>query len=104
MIVLLLTFLSLVHADDSGSWMCEQTASKRNGSIIYSCGVGEGLTEGEARAQALRDAFREFNAICDESSDCKGRPKTVDPQRTSCKKDPKGYVVCYRLIVTTLGD
>lgn len=87
---------------EENTWMCEETASKRSGHVIYTCGEGEGLTVGEARANALKDAFREFNALCDASNDCKGQPKTVEPQRTTCKKDSKGYYTCYRLIVTSL--
>lgn len=91
------------YADGHGEWLCEQTSSTRSGNTFLACGMGEGTDEGQARKAALHDAFREFEDICSMSSDCDGHPRTVEPQRTTCKRDPRGFVQCFRLVVVTLG-
>lgn len=100
---LILMFLLTLSFQARADWFCDSESGKRDGGVIWSCGIGEGLDESTARENALRAAFREFELICSNSSDCEGKAKTVDPQRTSCKRDPRGFISCTRLIVTTLG-
>jgi hypothetical protein len=100
-LLLCLLISSVSHARDD--WFCSQESGKRDGAVIWSCGIGDGLDESTAREKALNAAFREFEAICENSSDCQGRPRTVNPQRTSCRHDSRGFFTCTRLIVTTLG-
>ncbi len=95
-------FMSIAGADEAGKWFCEQESGKRDGTVIWSCGIGEGLNEAAAREAALRAAFREFHMICDSSADCYRRPVTTDPQRTSCKHLQNGLWICTRLIISTL--
>lgn len=91
---------SLSFAD---GWFCEDDAGKRDGNIIYSCGMGDDLDEAGARLKALKDALTQFDLICEASSDCYSRHRTVEPKRTSCHRDPRGFITCARLIVVTLG-
>ena len=98
-IVALLLSTQAFAADE---WYCETQSGKRAGNTLWSCGIGSGLDESHAREDALKAAFREFDMICDSSADCAGKRKTVDPQRTSCKQDPRGFFSCVRLIVVTL--
>lgn len=100
---LLLMLLISLSFQARADWFCDSESGKREGFVIWSCGIGEGLDEGTAREKALQAAFREFELICANSSDCDGKPRTVDPQRTSCKRDSRGFVSCTRLIITTLG-
>lgn len=101
-IISLLICSSSAFADENGSWYCAQDSSKRQGNILWICGMGDGTSEGPARMEALKNAIDQFNIICSNSTDCTWHPRTIDPQRTSCKKDPKGYFSCVRLIVVTL--
>lgn len=97
-ICLLMSFNAF--ADD---WFCKHEAGKREGDLIWACGIGESSDEGDARHKALKDAQREFQEICEMSHDCTGRKLNVDPQRTTC--DPfNGHVKCYRLLVINLGQ
>ena len=99
-LMVLILFSSTAFAD---SWFCSQEASKREANVLWMCGIGEGLAEGEARIAALNNALKQFEIVCSSSDDCAGRPKSIDPERTECKRDPKGYVSCTRLIIVTLG-
>lgn len=76
-------------------WICQETASLKEGQNVLSCGVGEGKTEALARENALNNAKKEFHALCQEDINCKGFKTTVTPLRNSCEKIPSGYK-CYR--------
>jgi hypothetical protein len=100
--LLLLLISCSCFPGENGQWFCEIESGKREGGTIWSCGVADGVDEGGARANALKEAYREFYSICNESSDCADKPKVIDPQRTSCKIKPNGLWKCVRLIVVTL--
>lgn len=92
LIFMLLSFQA--HADD---WFCTEEAGKRDGNVIWSCGVGESTTEDVARKKALLDAIEEFKILCSISADCEGRQTVVEPKRMTCKPF-NGHTKCYRLI------
>ena len=98
-LLIILFFTQIVNADD---WFCTQESGKREGTTLWSCGIGDGVDEGQAREHALSAAFREFHMICDNSADCAGRSVVVNPQRTSCTHDARGFWTCTRLLVSTL--
>lgn len=85
----------------AADWFCEEAASQRDGNVVRTCGIGEARWEATARAQALETARLEFNRLCDLSSDCYGRPVSVRPGRTSCKKSKVGFQ-CHRLFIFTI--
>jgi hypothetical protein len=96
---LIFLLLSLqAHADD---WFCTEESGKRDGNVIWSCGVGESTMENEARKRALLDAMDEFQLICQMSADCQGRRTIVEPKRMTCKPY-NGHIKCYRMIEVTL--
>ncbi len=98
---IILIFLSQYVAADE--WYCTEDAAKRDGNVISTCGIGESMSdEGYARKRALNNAIEEFNTICDLSSDCAGRKINVEPKRTSCSKDSRGMIKCYRMIEVTV--
>ncbi len=102
----LITLLSSQIANAS-DWFCTEESGKRDGNTIMSCGVGDAVNdEGYARKKALQAAIEEFKTICDLSSDCRGKAKTVEPKRTSCAPVPNlpNFVRCYRLIVVTIVE
>lgn len=82
-------------AGAAASWYCRDEASSRRGNEIVSCGVGEGATEGDARAEALRYAYEELEAVCGISDDCASFQLNVAPLRTECAETASGYR-CYR--------
>lgn len=92
-----LIFTSQISAAADG-WFCENDASKRNDNVYWSCGVGESTTESLARTQALKMAIQEFLMVCEMSTDCNGKPRTVEPKRTSCTEGKSGIVKCVRMI------
>lgn len=101
-LIFLMLFWTAAHADEKGTWLCAQTASQRQGKVFWICGMGSGLDESESRKAALANALEQFDMICEASSDCNGQPRSVSPERTECKRDPKGFVSCTRLIIVTL--
>lgn len=105
-VFLILFFLGAnAFANDDGKWFCEQESGKREGAVIWSCGMGQAFDEGGARSAALRDAFHEQQMICQASSDCANKPRTVTPQRTSCKQNLKNNLwTCHRLIITSIQE
>lgn len=84
-------------------WFCTDESGKRDGDTVLACGVGESTTEDYARKRALTSAIYEFQTICDMSSECAGRPTSVEPKRLTCSQDKQGLWKCYRLIAVTLG-
>lgn len=108
-ILMLVVFAFEAFAKEPG-WFCEEESGKREGNLIYACGVGEGHNEMAAREHALAHAINEFKSICELSSDCKGKSTIVTPMRMSCNGEPSKNVLlrgtvnwkCYRLIVITV--
>lgn len=76
-------------------WICQETASLKEGKNVLACGIGEGETEALARENAFNNAKKEFHQLCNEDVNCKGYKTTVEPLRNSCEKIPTGYK-CYR--------
>ncbi len=101
-ITLLFLFSGNVRADESGTWFCEVDTGKRMGNVYWSCGMHSDLDESGARLGALKDALYQFDLICEASSDCARKPRTVEPRRSSCKQLKNGLWSCSRLIVVTL--
>jgi hypothetical protein len=94
----------LARTGYSAAWLCEEEASQRRGTSIYSCGIGTGGDEATARSKAFDAATLEFSKICDKSDDCKGRKVSLDPQRTDCRPGKNKNYKCYRLIVYRILD
>lgn len=102
----ILTALLFLLADNSfakSEWLCTEASSQRRGDSIYSCGIGSGKDENEARLNAFDNSKKEFNRICDSSDDCKGHEISVNPERTACEKGTNTFK-CYRLIVFTINE
>ncbi len=98
-------FSSFARADDNGGWFCAQTSSQRQGDVYFICGMGTGMGEGAARLEALKNAVEQFDILCRNSSDCKGRPRTISPERTECYNKAFGktsFTECTRMITVTL--
>lgn len=89
--VLLFLYSHQLHA----KWICQETASLKEGQNVLSCGVGEGETEALARENAFQNAKKEFHSLCQEDVNCKGYKTTIEPLRNSCEKTSSGYK-CYR--------
>lgn len=85
----------------SPDWFCVDESGKRDDNVIWSCGVGEAPSESLARADALREAFNEFKAICAYSSDCSLNNIITEPKRLSCIHSADRWK-CYRLISVTI--
>jgi hypothetical protein len=97
-LIILLLIGNQAFSDD---WFCQHESGKREGDTIWACGIGEAISEGDARHNALKDAQREFSEICEMSNDCMGKKLNVDPQRTTCSPH-NGHMKCYRLLVINL--
>jgi len=82
-------------------WRCTETASEKNGTSFYACGVGEGVDEAQARKTAFDNAEDEFWNTCNTSADCKYHFTDVSPGRTTCSRTNTG-IKCYRLIVYSI--
>lgn len=92
------------YGGDKPQWFCTDESGKRQGRVIWACGVGESIDEASARRQALNNAIEEFKTICELSSDCNGKKKVVEPKRLTCVESFGGRLVkCYRLIGVTLS-
>lgn len=80
-------------------WFCSEESGKRDANVMWSCGVGEGLYEGDARNAALKSAFAEYHMICDESANCDTERAKVEPKRLTCIENPENHIwKCYRMI------
>lgn len=95
--VILFVQANELHAN----WLCREAASARNGDTINACGVGEAQTESEARTKARELAFEELDSICSKTPDCSNFEYVIQPMRTDCEKNIKGYK-CYRGIEATI--
>ncbi|MDH5232062.1 MAG: hypothetical protein OEZ58_08235 [Gammaproteobacteria bacterium] len=98
---LLLSTSSVIFADE---WTCTEIASKKEGNNFLVCGVATAETEGEAREQALLRAKREFELICESSSDCKDHEINIEPLRNSCETLESGKTKCLRALRYTVLD
>ena len=93
---LIYIFIAFILAANSyASWLCRVASSSAEGDHFYSCGIGIGDTEQEARNRARDSAFSEFESLCDASSNCKSYQFNVSPLRTECFKE-KNHFKCYR--------
>ncbi len=95
--VILLILSFSVHAEDKPNWFCTEESGKREGNVLWACGVGEAPSESVARADGLREAISEFRVICQASVDCNMEQVTVEPKRMTCTHE-KDRWKCYRLI------
>lgn len=100
--ILCLALLSLSTSTQAG-WLCQEAASIRDGRILTACGIGHGDDEAKARANALETAYKELDAICDRSVDCKDKELYIEPIRNECMIEGKQYK-CYRGITATITD
>ena len=98
---ILILILSVAHATPKEQWFCLEESGKRDQNVIWSCGVGEAPSESLARADALREAMKEFKTICEASADCSTQHVTVEPKRMTCL-EMKDRWKCYRLIEVKL--
>lgn len=99
-ITILMGFGSIAIAEEKvDQWFCRDESGKRDGNVLWACGVGESTGEATARAQALENAFNEYHVICAESADCDKNKVTVEPKRLTCTETFGGRLwKCYRLI------
>lgn len=97
--LMLLSFKAMAADQKADQWFCRDESGKRDANVMWACGVGEGLYENQARAQALREAFKEYHTICEESADCDMKQAVVEPKRLTCVETMQGRMwKCYRLI------
>ncbi len=92
---LLLFTLVVSPAAFGDEWLCTEASAIRSGNTLTVCGIGEAESEGVARAEALKQAKKEFVSLCSASADCRNREADLLPLRTSCEKNGTRYK-CYR--------
>ncbi|MES2614614.1 MAG: hypothetical protein V4591_04280 [Bdellovibrionota bacterium] len=88
-----LSFFSI--AAEASQWFCKEGASSKNDNTYEVCGIGQDFSENESRKIALKNAFEEFDLVCNRSDDCKGKYKKIFPLRTDCEIIDEKYK-CYR--------
>lgn len=98
-ILLLLSFANVFASD----WYCQQVASERQGNILNACGSNTSVTEEEAKAKALKNAYEELDSICRPSADCNEYKLNVAPGRAECQ-NTNGKFTCRRLVSATITD
>lgn len=82
---MLLCILMVDRAASEEKWFCVDSQAMRQDNIMSVCGIGTSLgNEGEARANALKNAMDEFKILCSLSSDCRGRKVNIEPKRSTC--------------------
>lgn len=96
-LIALILLYSNVAIAQTDAWICTDEATTRSGSLWQACGVGEGMDEGAARSRALDHALREFKDLCQLSTGCMERERTVEPKRTTCSVEA-GWWKCYRMV------
>jgi hypothetical protein len=99
-----LFFLIISFSAYSADWYCKSVASERIGNTVKSCGIGEGLSENDAREASFLNARKEFLNICQASDDCKSHLITIVPQRTSCEVSKDNKFICHRLLEFVIGE
>lgn len=82
----------------SSQWFCKEGASKRIEDSYEVCGIGIDKDEDIARKNALKNAFEEFDLICNKSDECRGKYKEIIPLRVDCEKNDDNKYTCYRAI------
>src|SRR5262249_21480057 len=94
MMMIMTLIASKVNAE---GWFCHEGSSKRNGNVIEACGISRGYVaekEDLAREEAFNNAKKEFDNICDLSSDCKDKNVSLRPMRTECVLE-NARLTCY---------
>lgn len=86
----------------SSQWFCKEGASKKIEDTYEVCGIGRDNDEDVARKNALKNAFEEFDLICNKSDDCRGKYKEINPLRSDCEKNNENYFTCYRSVYITI--
>lgn len=100
---LLILSLAFTHAALADEWLCTEASAVRSGSTLTVCGIGEADSEGVARAEALKQAKKEFVSLCSASADCRNREADLSPLRTTCEKKDQKYK-CYRGLKYEISD
>lgn len=100
---LLVLILILFSCSARADWRCsiDGEASEMKDNHFYACGVAVSQWEGVAREKARVLAQNEFISLCNLSTDCWKKHRTIDPGRTECK-DLKTHFKCWRSLVFTL--
>ena len=94
--LVLLVFPLCLHFEAYASqWFCKEGASSKTNNTYEVCGIGEEMTENESRKTALKNAFEEFDLVCNKSDDCTDKYKQISPLRTDCSEVDNKYK-CYR--------
>lgn len=96
----LICFPVTAHA---AQWFCKEGASSKINNTYEVCGIGEEVTENEARKTALKNAFEEFDLVCNRSDDCRNKYKQISPLRTDCDLNEDKYK-CYRAFYITVDS
>ncbi|WP_338636528.1 toxin-antitoxin system YwqK family antitoxin [Spirobacillus cienkowskii] len=86
----------------SSQWFCKEGASKKIEDTYEVCGIGRDNDEDVARKNALKNAFEEFDLICNKADDCRGKYKEINPLRSDCEKNNENYFTCYRSVYITI--
>jgi hypothetical protein len=94
--------ITLIFSGDVHSgWLCREASSIKSGNTLTTCGIGYGKTEGQAREDGLKKAFKELDSICSRSIDCKNQELLLEPLRNECVKE-SGQHKCYRALLATI--
>lgn len=101
LLLLLLLASNLAHSESRDQWLCTDEGVMRTANVWSVCGVGEGDTEGGARARALREGLLEFTSLCTLSTGCMNHKRSVEPKRTTCYQE-RGWWKCTRMVEITL--
>ena len=94
-IIVIISFIFIHYSAFSSQWFCKEGASSRRDNTYEVCGIGNEDSETNSRKEALKNAFDEFDLVCNKSDDCKGKYKQVSPLRTDCELTGDKYK-CYR--------
>jgi hypothetical protein len=93
LIILALTLNSGVAL--ASQWFCKEGSSRRFDNTFEVCGIGVNENKELSQKESLKNAFKEFDLVCSQSDDCKGKYKQVTPLRTDCSIE-QGKFTCYR--------
>lgn len=101
-------FLALLIASNLGhgnetKWACSEVSVTKVNELYLACGIGSASSESDARELARTNALKEFDAICNRSSDCKNHKINVNPKRNQCDL-VDGSMVCRRAFEITVLD
>lgn len=97
--IILAILLSLSQLALADGWFCSEQTAVRSEDGFRICGAGQDLLyESDARMQAMKNAIRLFEDLCEISSDCKGRDRIASPGRTECTVSKWGGWKCVSLL------